>query len=112
MTYTPVFQANGVLLRHLRGYGSHINEDRAGLHASNGTAIEEHLAHHRPAVENGKDVVGALDRFGRRIGDGAAGLLDWRCFARGAVPSHDIEAGAHEIHSHGCAHNTQSKKGN
>ncbi len=43
--------------------------------------------------------------------DHAARLANRRRLAPGAVPSHDIEPGAHEVDGHGCAHDTQAEEG-
>src|ERR1019366_1025840 len=69
MADPALLEPGGVLLRHLRRDRGHVDEHGTALHRICCPAVEEHLAHDWPAVEDGEDVVGALNAVDRAVGD-------------------------------------------
>jgi hypothetical protein len=74
------------------------------------TAVEEHLAHHRAAVEDRQDVVGVLDALRRAVGHRGAGLGQRVGLGAGAVPHGRGESGLDQIGGHRRAHDAGAEK--
>src|SRR5712692_4279286 len=93
MADPALLEPRGVLLGHLRRDRGHVDEHGTALHRIRRPAVEEHLAHDWPAVEDGEDVVGALNAVDRAAGDPGALHGERVGLGAGAVPDRGREAG-------------------
>ena len=110
MADPALLEPGGVLLGHLRRDRSHVDEHGTALHRIRRSAVEEHLAHNRPAVEDGEDVVGALNAVDRAVGDPGALRGERVGLGASAVPDRGLEAGLDQVGGHRCAHDASAKK--
>ena len=101
-----------MLLGHFRRDRGHVDEHGTALHRIRRPAVEEYLAHNRPAVEDGKDVVGALDAVDRAVGDLGTLRGERVGLGAGAVPDRGLEACLHQVGGHRRAHDAGAEKCN
>src|ERR1035437_5600654 len=111
MADPALFEPRGVLLGHRRRDRGHVDEHGTALHRICRPAVEEHLAHDRPAVENGEDVVGTLNAVDRAVGDPGAVRGEQFGLGAGAVPDRGREAGLDQVGGHRRAHDASAQKG-
>lgn len=110
MADPALLEPGGVLLGHLRRDRGHVDEHGSALHRIRRSAVEEHLAHNRPAVEDGEDVVRTLDAVDRVIGNPGTLHGERLGLGAGAIPDRGLEAGLHQVGGHWRAHDAGAEK--
>ncbi len=110
MADPALFEPRGVLLGHLRRDRGHVDEHGTALHRICRPAVEKHLAYDRPAVEDGEDVVGALNAVDRAVGDPCALHGERVGLGACAVPDGGREAGLDQVGGHRRAHDASAEK--
>src|ERR1700688_857820 len=112
MADPALLEPGGVLLGHLRWDRGHVDEHGTALHRICRPAVEEHLAHDWPAVEDREDVVGALNAVDRAVGNSCTLYGERVGLGAGAVPDRGREAGLDQVCGHRRAHDASAEKGN